>query len=59
MQLPMQRSCKKQQLPCRVQEPKLWPKSAAVQGKKKKNPYTIEINTDINTNNPITFVLTA
>lgn len=27
--------------------------------REKKNPYTIEINTDINTNNPITFVLTA
>lgn len=55
---PLQRACKKQQLPCPVQEAKLWPKYAAVQGKKIPMQYK-EINTDINTNNPISFVLTA
>jgi len=52
------RACKKQQLPCPAQEAKLWPKSAAAQGKKVPIQYK-EINTDINTNNPITFLLTA
>lgn len=58
MQPPLQRACKKQQLPCPVQEAKLWPKYAVVQGKKIPMQYK-EINTDINTNNPISFVLTA